>query len=314
MVKEVFFERAIFLSWYCSKGDCKFCYMSTQKNKIKNSKLAKRRVETILAEALISKMCNWREEFLSGGFDSYTVEELVDITKKIYQITKRKQWLNIGDLTKNTIKKFMPYIEGVSGAVECANLNLREEICPSKPIKPIFEMFKSSKELGLKNSITIIIGLGETIEDVDSLIDMIKEYSIDRITFYALNPHEETIFNEGPTTEYYVEWIKKIRESFPELEIVAGSWVDRLSEIHELLNAGANQITKFPSIRLFNTKYAKTIEEEVKKSNNKFVSNLTKMPLENPKDLLEKIDIDNILKEKILIKANMYLKKMKSNE
>ncbi len=24
-------ERAIFLSWWCEKGDCSFCYMSTQK-------------------------------------------------------------------------------------------------------------------------------------------------------------------------------------------------------------------------------------------------------------------------------------------
>ena len=27
-------ERAVFLSWWCDKGDCAFCYMSTQKNKI----------------------------------------------------------------------------------------------------------------------------------------------------------------------------------------------------------------------------------------------------------------------------------------
>ena len=31
-------ERAIFLSWWCDKGDCAFCYMSTQKEKIKDPK------------------------------------------------------------------------------------------------------------------------------------------------------------------------------------------------------------------------------------------------------------------------------------
>ena len=30
---EISLERAVFLSWWCDKGDCKFCYMSTQKNK-----------------------------------------------------------------------------------------------------------------------------------------------------------------------------------------------------------------------------------------------------------------------------------------
>ena len=33
---EISLERAVFLSWWCDKGDCKFCYMSTQKNKIKD--------------------------------------------------------------------------------------------------------------------------------------------------------------------------------------------------------------------------------------------------------------------------------------
>ena len=35
-------ERAVFLSWWCDKGDCAFCYMSTQKNKIKDPKKARR--------------------------------------------------------------------------------------------------------------------------------------------------------------------------------------------------------------------------------------------------------------------------------
>lgn len=32
---EISLERAIFLSWWCDKGDCAFCYMSTQKIKLK---------------------------------------------------------------------------------------------------------------------------------------------------------------------------------------------------------------------------------------------------------------------------------------
>ena len=47
-------ERAVFLSWWCDKGDCAFCYMSTQKNKIKDPKKARRNVYNIYAEA---EMC-----------------------------------------------------------------------------------------------------------------------------------------------------------------------------------------------------------------------------------------------------------------
>ena len=104
-MKPVYFERAIFLSWYCSKADCKFCYMSTQKDKIKNPKLARRRRESILAEVVICKALNWKIEFLSGGYHSYTIEELLDLIKKIYQITKQKQWLNIGTLNEEELKR-----------------------------------------------------------------------------------------------------------------------------------------------------------------------------------------------------------------
>ena len=71
MMKLTHFERAIFLSWYCGRGDCKFCYMSTQKKRIKNPKLAKRRVESVLAEVMICKTAGWKIEFLSGGYESF---------------------------------------------------------------------------------------------------------------------------------------------------------------------------------------------------------------------------------------------------
>ena len=99
-MKSTWFERAIFFSWYCSKGDCKFCYMSTQKV----NKLARRRKESILAEAIICKNLGWKVEFLSGGYESYSTDELVDLVKQIYLITGQKQWLNIGVLNKEIIE------------------------------------------------------------------------------------------------------------------------------------------------------------------------------------------------------------------
>jgi biotin synthase-like enzyme len=299
-MEKTWFERAIFFSWYCSKGDCKFCYMSTQKNKIKNPKLAKRRKESILAEAAICKACGWKVEFLSGGYESYDIEELVEIVKGVYEITKQKQWLNVGCLKKDEIKKFLPYIEGVCGAVECINPELHDKLCPSKQISESVEMFKACDELGLKKSMTLIVGLGETEKDISLLIEFIGKHSVDKITFYALNPHEGTVFKKGPSTEYYVKWISAARKAFPKLQIVAGSWVDRLEEISQLLDAGADAITKFPSIKLFNSKFAKEIEKQAKKAGRKFEGTMTKMPEIN----LNEFD------EKTREKISQYIKQM----
>jgi biotin synthase-like enzyme len=273
---ETWFERAIFLSWYCSKGDCKFCFMSLQKPRIKNPRLAIRKIEGILKEARICKRQGWKVEFLSGGYESYTIGELVGITKKVYEATGQKQWLNIGVLTKEEMKKFKPYIEGVVGAVESANDKIRKEACPSKPLDEIEKMLKEADRLGLKKGITIIIGLGESEKDIEKLYKLIKKHKIDRITFYRLNPHRGTPYKKGPESNYYAKWIAKTRIKFPKLEIIAGSWVDKLDEIDLLLKAGANAITKFPAIKLFGTKYAKKIEDKAKQAGRTFKGSMTK--------------------------------------
>src|SRR3989344_3001114 len=102
--KKTWFERAIFLSWYCSKADCSFCYMSLQGKLIKDPMKARRSREAILAEALISKLCGWKIEFLSQGYESYPIEELVELTRQIYRITGQKQWLNVGTLSREEMK------------------------------------------------------------------------------------------------------------------------------------------------------------------------------------------------------------------
>lgn len=310
------FERAIFLSWYCSKRNCAFCYLSSKPN-IKPDPLKDRRsLASIFSEAIICKACKWKIEFLSGGCDTFTDKELLFIIKNIYKITKQKQWLNIGILNEKQLKLFKPYIEGICGTVECITPKLRDKICPSKPLKEIEEMFKIADKLKIKKTITIIIGLGEKLSDLKYLKDFINKNKLDRITFYRLKPQKGTIFEnkKPPQTDYYVEWIKKTKKEFPTLKIVAGSWLTHLNEIHLLLKAGANSITKFPSIRKFNTKYAKTIEKEIKKANRKFIGTLTKVPKINIDKEINKLKLDNKLKNNIKLKLNNYLRKMRNNQ
>lgn len=306
--KTTYFERAIFLSWYCSKGDCKFCYMSTQKNLITDPKKARRTKESILAEAILCKQLGWKIEFLSGGYESYTKEELLSLIKNIKKIYGKKLWLNMGTLNEKELKLFKPYIEGVCGAVECINPKLRKTLCPSKSLKEIESMFNSCNKLNLKKAMTIILGLGETINDSTLLKKFIKKHKIDKITFYRLKPQKNTMFEKIKpiTADYYVNWIKETRKEFPKIQITVGSWLTHLDEIHKLLNAGADSITKFPSIKLFNSKYAKKIENEAKKANMKFTGTLTKKPKIN----INNLKINENLKNRIKIKLNNYLKKM----
>ncbi|MFH1642903.1 MAG: radical SAM protein [Nanoarchaeota archaeon] len=312
-MKKTHFERAIFLSWYCSKRDCAFCYLSSKPN-IKPDPIKDRRSHaSIFAEAIICKACGWEVEFLSGGCDTFSDHELYFIIKTVYEITNQKQWLNVGILTKKQLKLFKPYIKGVCGTVECITPQLRDKICPSKPLSEIEGMFEICDKLGLKKTITLIIGLGETRNDFKYLKSFIEKNKIDRITFYRLKPQKETAYEnqEGPATDYYASWIKKTRMEFPYLNIVVGSWLTHLEEIHLLLNAGADSITKFPSIRKFNTRYADQIEKEARLAKREFVGTLTKNPKINIDREIDRFD--NKLKRNVQQKLFSYLKRMKNN-
>lgn len=260
---DITLERAIFLSWWCDKGDCAFCYMSTQKQNIKDPKTARRKVNAILAEAELCRRMGWNIEFLSGGYGSFSTSEIKSIAQQIYNITKKPVWLNIG-ITPD-LEDYGEEIAGITGAVEMANPQKQKEVCPSKSIEEISEMLNLSGDLGFKKAITIILGLGETPSDLKYLFNLISDLKIDRVTFYSLNPHEGTPFENKsqPASLYYAGVVAATRIKFPKLEIVCGTWVDNLANMGPLILAGANGLTKFPLFKMFGTRYGKRVEEEV---------------------------------------------------
>ena len=257
-------ERAIFLSWWCDKGDCSFCYMSTQKNKIKDPMKARRNVNNIYAESEMCKRLGWNIEFLSGGYKSFTTNEIKNIADNIKNITGDGVWLNTG--ITDELDEYGSEIKGITGAVEVANPKLHEKVCPSKKLDDISNMLDKAGDLGFKKAITIILGLGEDLSDINYIIDYIKDHSIDRIIFYSLNPHKDTIYanSSQPASLYYAEVVARVRIAFPDIEIICGTWIDNLANIGILILSGANGITKFPLFKMFATKYGKRVEEEVK--------------------------------------------------
>lgn len=282
--------------------------MSTQKGKIKHPSKAKRSLSSVLAEVLICKKMGWEIEFISVGYGSFDFSELLRYLQAIRKLWGKKLWLNIGYLNEEQIKKLKPLVKGVSVSIETVNWKIRKELCPSKPMGPMIETLRLCDQYGLKKSMTLILGLGEKRTDFQELKRFIAEYGLDQITFYRLKAQKGTIFEgkEELKTEDYLYWIKKTREEFSKIKIVVGSWLGHFSEIHLLLEAGADTVTKFPSIRMFGTKYAQQIEEECSKAGRKFQGSLTKLPQADWKKEIEKAG----LTEKAMRKVLQYEKKM----
>ena len=309
---ETCFERAIFFSWYCKVRSCKFCYMSTQE---KADKKAVRSPASLLAEAVICKKLGWEIGFFSGGYDAYTTVKFKEILKAMHSVLGGKFWINVGALKKQTLKEFLPYTKGVVASIETINPKIHDFVCPDKSAEPYEKMLVEADKLKLKKAITIIIGLGETINDYPKLKEFLKKYRIDKIHFYALNPHKGTVFenNKPIDPNYQAEWIAKTRIDFPKIDIQAGIWTDKVQNVSLLLKAGANSISKFPSIRLFNSTEAKEIEAGAKKAKRKFNGTLTKMPKIDVEKEVNKLKLDEKLKQEVKKKLERYLKVMKKH-
>jgi biotin synthase-like enzyme len=306
--KTAWLGRCIFLSWYCGIGTCTFCFRSTQKHKIKFPEQGRRTKESIYTEALIAKNQGWKLEFLTGGHDMYPDEEILEISKVVSEIFNEKIWLNIGAVDEAELRRFSSCVEGIVASIETLNPELHKKVCPDKPIEPYLEMLRTAKKLGIKKSISIVLGLGETIEDYNLLKKFIKEYSLDRITIYSLRPVNGTPFEIGPDSEYVAEWIARTRIDYPKLEIIAGSSETRILELGLLLRAGANGLTKLPATKIFGTTGAKSIHEQVRLAGREFSSNLTKLKTPNWKEQLDRTSLPREMKEKVLKKLEEYEK------
>ncbi len=281
---ETCFERAIFFSWYCGIADCKYCYMSTQREKIEanngKGKMARRTAASIIAEAILCKKLGWEIGFISGGHKAHDDEGFLQLLKNLNAATGEKFWLNIGPLSRREMEMFLPYTKGYVASIETINSEVHKFVCPSKPIEPFEKSLKIAGELGIKKAMTIILGLGETIDDFELLKDFINRHEIDKIHFYSLNPQKGTVFENSKhiNKEYHAEWIAKTRIAFPKIDIQCGIWLDKLDSVELLLAAGANSISKFPAIRYFNSEYSKKLERYAEKSGRKFNGTLTKLP------------------------------------
>lgn len=306
------FGRCIFLSWYCDKGTCAFCFRSTVKHKIKYAASAKRSLASILTDAVIGKAVGWRLEFLTGGYGIFSFDEMLEIVKKVSAVYGEKLWINLGLVDREQLERLRPYVEGVCASIETVEPKLHNKICPDKPIKPYSEMLKLADNMGFKKSITIVIGLGEKKEELELLAEFIEEHKLDRITFYALKPVQGTGYTKSPEPEEYAWWIANTRVRFPKLEIITGLTPKRAEDYAGLiLKAGANALTKFPAVKKFGTLQAAEVEKQIIASGRMLAGSLTQLSDIDWNERVMQLPFEEELKKRIWEKTSQYIFKMK---
>jgi len=307
---KTWYGRCIFISWYCSLGDCTFCFRSTNQHKEMHPEGSRRSMGSILLEALFSRIFKWRIEFVTGGYGIMPFPDLLEIVKNISMVYGEKVWLNLGVMAQKHLEEMRPYVKGMYGSLETVTPGLHEQVCPSKPLGPYERMFERLE--GFKKSICIIVGMGDRIEDIQHLFDFIEKYQIDRVTLYALKPVRGTPFTHGPSSDEYLQWLARLRIRFPKLQIVAGTNLRRCEEAGYLMQAGANALTKFPATKQFATKKAYLVTKLIQEQGRNFTSTITALPNIDWNAEIESLQIQEEYKTEMKAKISSYLQRFRN--
>lgn len=308
-----YFERSIFINWTCSIADCKYCFLSTKpRHDPKEKPTAIRSPASILAEVLVCKAMGWKVGYITGGLRVESTDYLIDLISKINQITGEKIMMNFGPYTKSEIVKLKPYVLGMGSAIESFDEELHNFICPSKPLRSLMKFLENLQEEGLQKLITIILGIGERKDEVEIVIERIKQYHIEKIQLCFLKPQENTVFNEvpPPNPDYMAWWIAKIRIACPTVQIKVALVQERVQDVELYLRAGANGFSRFMVFLDFNSLYARELEKGCKHAGRKLEGKFTELSEVDIQRLVEELPFDEELKKKIVSKAKQYFNRL----
>ncbi len=248
------FARAIFGSWYCSIRDCKFCFLSTQKNT--KPYISKRRIESIIAEALIIKKLNGELENFTGGVLGNDYSELIKITKLLYYIFEEPIWINLNVVPLKIWDEIKKYVKGLIYSTETFNEKLHNFVAPSKPLKPVENLYNFlDSEKKLKGA-TLIVGLGESWRDIKITNEFLETWQVNQLNLYGLKPIPKTIYENKviPPLPYLLFWISEIRINNSKLTISASKSYRYINEYPFFYKAGANYYSKLRFINDFSKK------------------------------------------------------------
>ncbi len=317
------FARAIFGSWFCSIKDCKFCFLSTQKNA--KAFYSKRRIESIIAEAIIIKELNADLENFTGGVLGNDYSELIKITKLLYFIFKEPIWINLNIIPLKVWDEIKQYVKGLVVSTETFNERLHKFVAPSKPLnvaEKVYDFLDSEKK---EKGATLIIGLGETWKDIKKTNEFLNTWEINQLNLYGLKPIKGTIYENKviPPLPYFLFWLSSLRIENPRMIISASKSFRYINEYFSFFKTGANYYSKLRFFHYFNKLGFKKFDELCEKYN---VPQKTKIVMDkeefkefkkrvlsyNLEKLEKKVEFElnkELIKEKLL----SYLKIMEKN-
>ena len=171
-----------------------------------------------------------REWLHSMNYKS-TVEYVSDISEDIVKETGLLPHSNIGNLDKNEMRSLKEYNISLGIMLESSSERLMKkgmphEYAPSKNPKERIKTIANAGQLGIPITTGLLIGIGETKEELIDSIHLLKEinskYSnVQEVILQNFKPHPNTVMqnHESPKFNYFLKIVALARIIMPQMNI-----------------------------------------------------------------------------------------------
>jgi len=225
--------------------DCKFCTQSA-KNRANIKRFKKKEIKDIINEAKIAR------KYRASGFCLVTSGKELDEDTLDYVIAATKAILkevDISIIACNGLASYEMLKELKKAGVKIYNHNLEsskefyKNLCTTHDWEDRFKTCQNVKKAGLRLCSGGIFGVGESLEDIDSLILSLKELDVDGIAINFFVPNKNLPITPQYDKSYAIEVINRFKKSFfDKILMIAGGRELIFKDIIEAINTGANSV------------------------------------------------------------------------
>jgi biotin synthase len=223
---------------------CKHCCWRGNRTLMKNYANAHvNKQEAILRATRIQQSGTDRVYLVSGDTGEAVPDYFFECIEAIKQNTILDITATFGSINKRDLLTLKGIgVNRISCALETTNVEAFYNLKPGDSYEKRMKTLQTAKEIGLKISTNFLVGIGETIDDLDSSIRLAEQLGIDFLTISSLDPTPFTESEKWDRPKPY--WVAKVvaaaRIVLPEVDISADFGCNAYASLAWAMKSGAN--------------------------------------------------------------------------
>ncbi len=204
---------------------CRYCswraYHGVMKNAV-NTRVSK---EEAVARTVRIRQAGIKRVYLVSGWMGVSLPDyFYDYIQAIKEIADVEVVVTFGAVNKVDMVRLKKIgVDSVSCGLETTNQEIFRKIKPGDSYKARLKTLQDAKELGLKTATNFIIGVGESLDDIDDGFKLVKQLGIDYLSIgsFCPTPFTEMEAWERPSPYHVAQITAAARVSFPDIDIAA---------------------------------------------------------------------------------------------